>query len=118
MHHNRQTGQDGEDLACTYLISKGYSIIVRNWRFRHWEADIIAAKNGRLHFIEVKTRYSLRYDRPEESITREKMNHLRNIAREYQYRHPEWKYVQFDVVAITLVNHQAREIFMIEDVYF
>lgn len=118
MHRNRQTGQDGENLTCDYLIAKGYSLIARNWRFRHWEADIIAAKNGILHFIEVKTRYSQRYGRPEESITREKMNHLRDLAREYQYRHPGWKYIQFDVVAITLVDQQVKEIFMIEDVYF
>ena len=46
------------------------------------------------------------------------MTHLKNAAEQYQYQHPEWKYIQFDVIAITLVNGIAKEIFLIEDVYF
>jgi putative endonuclease len=112
------TGEQGETMAAAYLTAKGYTICARNWRFRHWEVDIIASKGKFLHFIEVKTRNSLRFGMPEESITREKMNHLRNAAEEYQYRYPEWKYVQFDVIAITLVKEEVKEILLIEDVYF
>jgi putative endonuclease len=118
MSNNQNKGNKGEELAAAYLLSKGYSILERNWRFRHWEVDIIAAKNRFLYFIEVKTRHSLRYGRPEESITRDKMNNLKNAAEEYQYQHPEWKYIQFDVIAITMINDEAREILQIEDVYF
>lgn len=115
---NQQTGQQGEDIAAGFLTDKGYTIMERNWRFKHWEVDIIASKNRKLHFIEVKTRNSMRYGKPEESITREKMTHLKNAAEEYQFRHPEWRYLQFDVIAITLVNGVSKEIFLIEDVYF
>ncbi len=115
---NQQTGQQGEDIATVFLTNKGYTIIERNWRFKHWEVDIIASKNRKLHFIEVKTRNSMRFGKPEESITREKMTHLKNAAEEYQYRNPEWKYLQFDVIAITLVNGIAKETYLIEDVYF
>ncbi len=118
MNHNRMTGNKGEEIAAGYLVKNGYTLLARNWRYRHWEVDIIASKDRFLHFIEVKTRYSLRYGRPEESITRDKMNNLKNAAEEYQYQHPEWKYIQFDVMAITLVNDEAKEIFVIEDVYF
>lgn len=117
-HSNQETGQIGEDIAAEYLVKNGYTLLERNWRFRHWEVDLIAFKNRKLHFVEVKTRYSVRFGKPEESITREKMTHLRNAAEEYQYRHPEWKYLQFDVIAITLVNGTAKEIYLIEDVYF
>jgi len=113
-----QTGQQGEEIAANYLSDKGYSLLERNWRFKHWEVDIIASKNNKLHFIEVKTRNSMRFGKPEESITREKMNHLKNAAEAYQYQHPEWKYLQFDVIAITLVQGIAKEIYLIEDVYF
>lgn len=118
MNHNRITGNKGEEIAAGYLVKNGYTLLARNWRYRHWEVDIIASKGRFLHFIEVKTRYSLRYGRPEESITRDKMNNLKNAAEEYQYQHPEWKYIQFDVMAITLVNDEVKEIFVIEDVYF
>lgn len=118
MYNNKATGNQGEEIAASYLGKNGYTLVARNWRFRHWEVDIIASKGQFLHFIEVKTRYSLRYGRPEESITRNKMNNLKNIAEEYQYQHPEWKYIQFDVLAITLLHEKVKEIFMIEDVYF
>lgn len=118
MNHHQNTGNLGENLAAGYLSEHSYIILERNWRHKHWEVDIIASKGRKLHFIEVKTRNSWRFGKPEESITREKMTHLRNAAEEYQYQHPEWKYIQFDVMAITLVNDLPKEIYLIEDVYF
>ncbi len=118
MSLNQTKGRLGEEMAAAWLEKKGYTLLERNWRFRHWEVDIIASKEKFLHFIEVKTRHSLRYGRPEESITRDKMTNLKNAAEEYQYQHPEWKYIQFDVIAITIIEEELKEIFMIEDVYF
>lgn len=118
MHSNQSTGRFGEQIASDFLQQKGYRILARNWRYKHWEVDIIACRGNRLHFVEVKTRHSLQYGRPEESITREKMQSLRNAAEAYQYQHPQWQYLQFDVLALTLVNNQAKELFLIEDVYF
>lgn len=117
-YSNKATGNKGEIIAANYLLEKGYQLLEKNWRHHHLEIDIIAAKNGFLHIVEVKTRYSLRFGRPEESITKEKMKFLKNAAEAYQYKNPQWKYLQFDVIAITLVNQVAQEIFMIEDVYF
>jgi putative endonuclease len=118
MNNNKNTGDQGEELAAAWLTEKGYQVIDRNWRYRHWEVDIIASRERRLHFVEVKTRRSLRFGPPEESITREKMTCMKNAAEEYQYRHPEWKYIQFDVIAITLFGEEVKEVLLIEDVYF
>ncbi len=118
MNTNKITGNKGEEIAAAFLEQKGFIILEKNWRFRHWEVDIIAAANGILHFIEVKTRHSLLYGYPEESITKEKMNHLKRAATIYHSIHPKWKRIQFDVVAITLVNEEVKEIFMNDDVYF
>jgi putative endonuclease len=118
MTTNKQTGDQGEELAATYLQDNGYTILARNWRFKRWEVDIIASRGKFLHFFEVKTRTSRRFGRPEESIGQAKMSHLRNAAEEYQYQHPAWKYIQFNVLAITLTFNQPPEFFLIEDVYF
>lgn len=118
INDNLSKGKEGEEIAAAHLVKLGYTLLERNWRFRRWEVDIIASKERFLHFVEVKTRHSLRFGRPEESITRDKMSNLRNAAEEYQYLHPEWKYIQFDVLAITILNEEVKEIFMIEDVYF
>ena len=57
MSGNRQkTGKDGEQKALSYLIKKNYQIIETNWRHQKCEIDIIASKNKKLVFVEVKTR--------------------------------------------------------------
>jgi putative endonuclease len=115
---NKTTGNKGEELAAKYLSEKGYAIVERNWRFRHAEVDIIASKNNRLHFFEIKTRTTDKYGKPEESMSYKKMDMLKTAAEEYQYRNMQWKYLQFDVLAITITNGVATEYFLIEDVYF
>ena len=42
--HNKDTGFLGENKAADYLISMGYTILFRNWRYKHLEIDIIASK--------------------------------------------------------------------------
>ena len=118
MSKNKHTGNKGETLATDYLLRKGYSLLHRNWRHKHWEIDIIVCKDNRLHFIEVKTRNSGLYGKPEESITRYKMSYLKKAASMYLHLHPEWNRIQFDVIAITLKEDLVEEIFMIEDMYF
>jgi putative endonuclease len=115
---NKDTGDKGEEIASDYLKKNNFIIEARNWRHKHYEVDIIASKNNLLHFVEVKTRNSLKYGHPEESITKEKMQYLKNSASAYQYQHQKWKYLQFDVIAIELKNNEVKEIFFIEDVYF
>jgi putative endonuclease len=115
---NKYTGTKGEEMAATYLAEKGYNIVERNWRFKHWEVDIIASKGNCMHFFEIKTRTSDMYGHPEESISKKKMTNLKNAAEEYQYLHPEWKYVQFNVLAIKMYFNQPIEIMLFEDVYF
>ena len=115
--NNKVTGNKGEDMAEDYLKEHGYTILHRNWRFRHWEVDIIANKGKFLHFIEIKTRASSAYGKPEESISKKKMDNLMNAAEEYQYLNPQWKFIQFDVLAITLQYNRQTEFYLIEDVY-
>ena len=45
----------GEDIACKYLLGKGYQIVERNYTKKWGEIDVIAGKAGKLFFIEVKS---------------------------------------------------------------
>ena len=118
MNNNKETGNLGEDIAAKFLTDKGYKLMNRNWRFSHWEVDIIASKDNKLHFVEVKTRHTTKFGYPEENIKKDKMQSLKNAAEAYLNLHPQWKYIQFDVVSIMLWNDEPREIFLIEDFYF
>jgi putative endonuclease len=118
MINNKDTGNKGEELAVNALLERGFNILERNWQFRHWEVDIIASLDTRLHFVEVKTRTNRKFGYPEESITRDKMQSLKNAAEAYLDLHKEWKYIQFDVAAITLNGDKMIDFLLIEDVYF
>lgn len=117
MAKHLHTGKKGEDLGNTYLLENGYSIIEINWRYSHWEVDIIASKSSVLHFIEIKTRRSKNFGLPEDKVNNKKIRYLINAAEQYLYLNPQWKRIQFDVLSITINPDDTAEYFFIEDVY-
>jgi len=100
-HDPHSLGRQGELLAAEYLAGKGYRIIVRNYRHRRNEIDIIAFDGRTLCFIEVKTRGSLEKGHPVESVTPQKQKEIIKAARSYlltlKNREPDCR---FDVIAI------------------
>jgi putative endonuclease len=76
-------GMWGEDLAAKFLSKKGYKIVARGYRFHRGEIDIIAHDRRSLVFVEVKTRTSVNFGQPEESVTPSKQRQLRKIAQAY-----------------------------------
>lgn len=117
MASHNQLGEQGETMAVNYLEENGFDILHRNWRYSYHEIDIIAEKNNLLHIIEVKTRTTVAGGHPEESVTKKKFKYLLNAANEFLYQHPEYRHVQFDILAITLLKGKEPEFFLIEDVY-
>lgn len=51
---SREKGREYEKRACEFLINEGFEIIECNFYSRFGEIDIIAYKEGVLHFVEVK----------------------------------------------------------------
>ena len=117
MARHNHTGNLGETMAVEYFSQKGYHIIHQNWRHSHWEVDIIAEKDGILHFIEVKTRRTKKFGHPEESVSKKKILNLISAAEEYIYQQPQWKKIQFNILAITMLKDEPVAYFLIEDVY-
>jgi putative endonuclease len=112
-----ERGKFGELLAAKYLRRSGFYIKYRNWRHKRCEIDIIAEKNGVIHFVEVKTRYSTTFGYPEESVSLKKFNTLRKGAAAFLSIFEEVKNIQFDVLSISILPGQEVEYFFIEDVY-
>jgi len=102
MARHNELGREGEQAACEFLISKGYTIRETNWRMGKLEIDIVAQEPqaGRLHIIEVKTRSNTeRYD-PMQAITRAKIRNLVNAANGYIGHYQLKMSVQYDVMII------------------
>jgi putative endonuclease len=117
MASHNDFGKQGEDMAAKWLQEKGYTIIHRNWRYSYHEIDIIATKNEKLHIIEVKTRNDSVFGHPEDSVSKKKFKHLQRATDEFLFRNPGYKWLQYDVLAITLFKGKEPEFFLLEDVY-
>ncbi len=80
---SREIGALGEKIAAEHLTRLGYVIRERNFRSREGEIDIIAEKDDFLVFIEVRTRRSLSFGTPEESVTAKKKERLIALTQAY-----------------------------------
>ena len=83
----RDTGILGEKLAEDFLKKRGYRIYETNYRCPEGEVDIVARHKDSLVFIEVRSKRSLEFGSPEESITPTKMERLRAVAAHYLQTH-------------------------------
>jgi putative endonuclease len=117
MASHNTLGQQGEDLATAWLQQKGYAILHRNWRHSHYELDIVATKGSFLHFIEVKARNFSSFGYPEDNVKKKKFKNLQRAADEYLHLNPGYKWIQYDILSITLYKDREHEYFLIEDVF-
>lgn len=83
----KETGILGEKLAKDSLKKRGYHILEANYRCPEGEIDIVAKHKDYLVFIEVRTKKSLQFGSPEESVTSAKKEKLKAIAAHYQQTH-------------------------------
>ncbi|MFH0847393.1 MAG: YraN family protein [Chloroflexota bacterium] len=101
----KETGSLGEKLARCFLEQKGYTILETNFRSSYGEIDIVARNGDYLVFVEVRTKRSLSFGTPEESVTPLKREHLIATAQDYYQRHenlPElWR---IDLVAVQFIG--------------
>lgn len=103
-------GKIGEDIACNYLKSKNYKIILRNFKKPFGEIDIVAQKkNGMLIFVEVKTlKQNSSELLPEDEMTNFKIKKLKKIVEYFTLNNSKLinqKYGwQIDLIAIQLTD--------------
>ena len=82
-----QLGKRGEDLAAGFLRSAGCDILTTNYRCPWGEIDLVARDGEELAFVEVRTRRSVAYGSPQESITRRKAGNLVATAEHFLQNH-------------------------------
>lgn len=89
MKHN-DDGQLAEAKVAEYLEERGYVIRDRNWKTKQCEVDIIAEKNGCVHFVEVKYRTVSSQGDGFEYITPAKLRQM-SFAAEYWVAQNRWE---------------------------
>ena len=51
----QKTGEIGENIAVKFLVKQGFLVLERNYTKKWGEIDVVAEKEGKLYFIEVKS---------------------------------------------------------------
>jgi putative endonuclease len=76
MRAKDELGRRGEAQAAEYLVGCGFRVVERNWRCKLGEVDIVAYDGPCLVIVEVKTRTTIAFGHPFESITPAKLKRL------------------------------------------
>ncbi|MFO8086988.1 MAG: YraN family protein [Bacteroidales bacterium] len=116
MAEHNDLGAEGEELAVRHLTENGYQILERNWHFGKEEIDIIAQKEDTIVFVEVKTRSSAFFGRPEEFVKRQKQRFIIKAADRYIQYHDIDMDARFDVIGV-IISPGGKDINHIEDAF-
>ena len=117
MAEHNEIGKIGENITKTFLMKHGFSIIEANYCTKFGEIDIIARKDKKLHFIEVKSIKVRDVSfvenltiKPEDNLTKDKWNKIavsidiylknRGVTHETKY--------QIDLACV-YINTETRE---------
>ena len=122
--NSQKIGKLGEDISCIYLKKHGFTIRDRNYTQKWGEIDIVAEKDNKLYFIEVKsvsrslnkndeyknqTQETPNYFRPEENMHPWKMKRLARTIETYLIHNRigniSW---QFDVILVFLDTKERK----------
>ncbi len=107
----RKTGKTGEAYASHYLQAHGYKIIAVNFYSCYGEIDIIAKKNNKISFVEVKTRTQNKFGIPEESFSKRKYIRMKKTIAKFFEDTAVFSPWQIDMIAIEMNSfEQVKDI--------
>lgn len=109
MAEHNQIGLLGEQKATQYLIKEGYKILDVNWRFKHYEIDIIAETESHISIVEVKTRTVGHFTDINEVVGFKKRKFLIQAANAYAEKFEISKDIYFDIICIVLEPKEKLE---------
>lgn len=106
------TGLFWEDAAAAYLEHHGLKTLLKRYRCRLGEIDLVCADGTTLVIVEVRARRGGALVRASESVDARKQRRIVRAARHLLMSRPAWRDrpVRFDVVAIDGIDADEPEI--------
>jgi putative endonuclease len=101
--HN-DLGKKGEEMAVAFLEEQGYEILARNYVFHKSEIDIIARKGDVVCAVEVRTRSSIDFGLPEETVKSKKISNLLQAVNAFAEDLEDEVEFRFDIIAIVKIG--------------
>ena len=103
-------GQQAEQVACDFLLSKGMALLEKNYFCSLGEIDLIMNDKKTIVFVEVRFRRTTRFGSGAETVDRHKQKKLIATAAHYLQHNPRAAKnpCRFDVVSLTKNNNQQK----------
>lgn len=124
----QKIGEIGENIAVKFLMKQGFTILDRNYTKKWGEIDIIAKKDDKIYFIEVKSvsrnlinvsQETLDRYKPEDNMHPWKLKRMSRTIQTYLLAHKEYDDYEWQidllVVFLDLIDKKAK-INRIEDI--
>ncbi|MGM0439388.1 MAG: YraN family protein [Patescibacteria group bacterium] len=109
MSEHLKIGELGEEKAVEMLTEKGYKIVERNNQNKYGEIDIVAFKDEKLVFVEVRSKTGTDFGLPEETVNyRKKKKLIKNAKRYINYKNINEPY-RIDVIGIIFNKNKEVE---------
>lgn len=110
-------GALGEEIACKYLVEKGFEVLERNYNKKQGEIDVVAKVGSSLHFVEVKSvswnfgrgTIAERGIRPEENMHHNKLARLFRAVQIYLMERGVPKGTRWQMDALFVFIDQKRK---------
>jgi putative endonuclease len=121
----QKTGEIGENITVKFLMKHGFLILDRNYTKKWGELDIVAEKQNKIHFVEVKsvshlpTAKILDQYKAEDNMHPWKLKRLSRTIQTYLFskKIPEEKEWQMDLLVIYLdLKSKKARVKVVEDI--
>jgi putative endonuclease len=107
-----EAGRKAEDVAAEFLNANGLRILLRNYRRRLGELDVVAQQGNVLVIAEVRTRATDQYGGAAASIGLRKRARIVRAAQQLLQENRDWAQlpVRFDVVIVSDIEAQQPKV--------
>jgi putative endonuclease len=117
-NHAHAFGQYSEALAANYLVTKGFTILAQNFRYKRFEIDIIVKKGELIVFVEVKARKNNLFGNPEAFVSKKKIRAIRLVAEHYLRSKNHKQTIRFDIISVLGRKEGGVEVMHLEDSFY
>jgi putative endonuclease len=125
MAKHNEIGKIGENIAKTFLMKHGFSVLEANFHTRFGEIDLIAEKDNVIHFVEVKTKNVSDFEhidtlhiKPEDNFTKEKFKNVVISAEIYSSTRKTGQRWQIDLLCVYVVTKtRLGKVILIQNVH-
>ncbi len=105
----KQKGEQGEWQAQTLLEQQGLCLVMKNFRCKVGEIDLVMTERDVLVFVEVRVRKNARFGTAADSITVRKQTRVIRAAQFFLQTHREWANAVCRFDTVTMTGDQSPE---------